>query len=424
MQLKSILAATLLAALPVAGNAAVFTAAVSGAPGASVTLNVTFTGDGATAEAQADLDFSNANITITNPVIQNGATNCLVVSPTRLRIIAPSGGSNPLPNGPTTYCSFSVAIAAMAPEVLIPFTLSARECFNTMGGDVSASCTLAAGAGVTVANQPIPRTLSYNPAVGSTITFAAGATPGTSAPSQNIAVTAAGTSGSATLTGCAITGTGAASFSVAPTSLTFNTSISQNLVVGCTYPVANAAATLTCTETDGDTVAPGAARAFQLACPAPTVNPTITANPASGSTITVSGGLAATQGLSLIDLSATGGSGAGTTAISCTSTGNVQISASPATPSGQGPVVQNVTTGQPTDIRVGVQLTANAQSPAGTITCTVAGQANLTYTVNSPAGVTTVPPTFIPSSSTWSALALLSLLGVFGLLAVAFRRQA
>jgi len=428
MNTKKLLALAVLGFLPFAAHAGSFSAAATGAPGASVTLTVAFTGDGSSTEAQTDFQFSNTNVTISAPVIAATGAICQIISPTRIRTISPSGpnaGNDPIPTGPTSICTFTAAIGGAAPEGLIPFTAQAGTslCFD-VGANPVMPCTVAANSGVTVANQPIPRTLSYNPAVGSTITFAAGATPGTSAPSQNIAVTAAGTSGSATLTGCAITGTGAASFSVAPTSLTFNTSISQNLVVGCTYPVANAAATLTCTETDGDTVAPGAARAFQLACPAPTVNPTITANPASGSTITVSGGLAATQGLSLIDLSATGGSGAGTTAISCTSTGNVQISASPATPSGQGPVVQNVTTGQPTDIRVGVQLTANAQSPAGTITCTVAGQANLTYTVNSPAGVTTVPPTFIPSSSTWSALALLSLLGVFGLLAVAFRRQA
>ncbi len=421
MQAKKILAAALFASMPFAATAGVYTAAVSGAPGSTVTLNVSFAGDGATQETDASFNFSNTNITITNPV-PSASAQCFVVSPTRIRVVPPSGGGTPLTSTATNYCSFSVAIAGAAPEGLIPFTVFAIECLNGAAGNEA--CTLAPMSGVTVANQPVPRTLSYNPAVGSTVTFAAGVTPGTAAPSQNIAVTAAGTSGSATLTGCAITGAGAASFNVAPTSLTFAASGSQNLVVGCNYPTVNAAATLTCTETDGDTVAPGAPRAFQLSCPAPNVNPTVTSNPASGSTITVSAGLAGSQGVGLIDLSATGGSGAGSTAVSCTSTGTVQISASPATPSGQGPVAQNVTTGQPTDIRVGVTLTANAQSPAGTVTCTRAGSTPLVFTINAPAGTTSVPPTSIPSSSTWSMLALLSLLGVFGLLAVAFRRQA
>ncbi|MGQ0800467.1 MAG: hypothetical protein ACT4NL_10190 [Pseudomarimonas sp.] len=284
-------------------------------------------------------------------------------------------------------------------------------------------CTVAANSGVTVANQPVPRTLSYNPTAGTTITFAAGVTPGTAAPTQNIAVTATGTAGNASLTGCAITGTGASSFNVNAAGVTFTgTSGSQNLAVGCTYPTVNASATLTCTEIDGDTVSPGQPRAWPLSCPAPNVNPTVTSP--TPTAITVGGGLVGTQSGGTIDLSAAGGSGAGSTQVSCTSTGTVQIAASPATPSGTGPVVQNVTTGQPTDIRFGVLLTANAQAPAGTVVCTVAGQPTLTFTIGAPAGTTSIPPTFIPSSSTWSTLALLSLLGVFGLLAVAFRRQA
>jgi len=276
--------------------------------------------------------------------------------------------------------------------------------------------------GVNVQNTPVPRTLAFNPAPGSTITFAAGMTPGAQAPTQNIVVTATGTSGTPTVTGCAITGTGAASFSVAPTNLSFPSSNTQNLVVGCTYPAASATATLTCSETDADSA--GVARAFTLSCPAPSVNPTITSAPASGSTIALAGGIAGTQSISTIDFSATGGSGAGSTAISCSSTGNVQIANAPATPSGQGPIIQTVTgTNQPIDLRVGVTLTTLAQSPAGMVTCT-AGGATFTYTVNAPAGTTVVPPTFIPSSSTWSTLALLSLMGVFGLLAVGFRRQS
>lgn len=420
MQNKKLLAAALVAMMPFAASAGVYTAQVSGAPGATVTLNVSFTGDGATAETQTDLTFSNANITISNPQILNGATNCLVINPTTLRIIPPSGGSNPLPAGPTNYCSFSVAIAPAAPEALIPFTAVGIECTNAMAG--SEPCTLAAGSGVNVVNTPVPRTLSYNPTAGSNIAFAAGATPGTPAPAQQIAVTAAGTTGTATLSGCAISGAGASSFSVTPSSLSFPSSNTQNLNLGCTYPTSNATATLTCTETNAG--GSPTARAWNLSCPAPSVNPTITSVPASGTPLTVSGGIAGTQGLALIDLSATGGSGAGSTAISCTSTGTVQVANAPGTPSGPGPAAQTVTgTNQPLDIRVGVQLGATAQSPAGTVTCTVAGQANLVFDVNAPAGTTVVPPQFIPSSSTWSTIALLSLLGVFGLLAVGFRRQ-
>ena len=421
MQNKKLLAALTLALAPLCASAGVYTAAVTGAPGSTVTLNVSFTGDTFTSETQTDLDFSNANITISNPQLLNGATNCLVVSPTKLRIIPPSGGAAALPAGPTNHCSFSVAIGAAAPTGLIPFTASGIECTDTMAG--ARPCTLAAGAGVDVQNTPVPRNLTFNPAPGSTITFPAGLTVGSAATPINIAVTAAGTTGTATVSACAITGAGAASFSVAPTSLTFNASNTQNLAVGCTYGTTTAAATLTCTETDGDTPG-GAARAFSLSCPAINANPTIASSPASGSTITLSAGLVGTQSVSTVDLSATGGSGTGATAISCTSTGSVFIANSPATPAGTT-AMQTVTgPAQPADLRIGVSLTAVAQAPAGTVTCTVAGQAPITFTVNAPAGSTVVPPTFIPSSSNWSTLALLSLLSVFGLLAVGFRRQS
>jgi hypothetical protein len=349
------------------------------------------------------------------------------------RLIVLAGNLNTDLTGGTA-CTFNLVIGGgVAIGAVLPVTVFGTPgCTVTSGGGTCTTTVTDRDAGTagtqahvaTVTNAPIARTLSYNPAANSTVTFAAGATPGSQAPAQTITVTANGNTGTATLSGCAISGAGASSFSVSPTSLTFNDGNPGPgaLNLGCTYPTSNASATLTCSETDADSTA--AQRTFTLSCPAPTVNPTINAAPASGSTINVSGGIAGTQGIGLVDFSATGGSGAGSTAISCSSTGNVQIANAPATPSGQGPVNQTVTgTNQPVDLRIGVQLTTNAQSPAGTVTCT-AGAATFTYNVNAPAGTTVVPPTFIPSSSTWSTIALLSLLGVFGLLAVGFRRQS
>ncbi|HUP25985.1 MAG TPA: hypothetical protein VNB06_23995, partial [Thermoanaerobaculia bacterium] len=224
---------------------------------------------------------------------------------------------------------------------------------------------------VTVSAPPTNRTLSYNPTTGTTIAFAAGVTAGTAAPNQTIVVTATGDTGTATLTGCATTGP-AGVFSVAPTDLTFGDADPnpQNLTVGCTYPTTNATGTLTCSQTNAGGTATNVS--WPLSCPAPNANPTIASNPASGSTFSVGGASVGSQGTATIDLSATGGSGAGTTTISCTSTGNVLIAAAPGTPAGQGPVAQTVTgANQPTDLSVGVVLTTAAQTPAGTITCTV-----------------------------------------------------
>ncbi|MFA7442579.1 MAG: hypothetical protein WCZ65_04340 [Lysobacteraceae bacterium] len=361
--------------------------------------------------------------------ILGGLGNCIYDSGSNRIVLTAININTDL--SPGTACSFDLVIDGSVP---VPTAL-AIEIFGTPGCNTTTpgSCTTtvvdvdASTAGVqahvsTTSNAPAPYVLNYAPPAGSTVTFTAGAAPGTAAPDEMIAVTASGNTGTASLTGCAISGAGASAFSVSPTSLTFNAAVTQNLTVGCSYPTSNATATLSCTETDGDTAAPGAARTWNLNCPAPAVAPTVTSPTASP--LSVSAGIVGAQGTALIDLSATGGSGTGSTAVSCTSTGTVLIAAAPAAPAGQGPVTFNVVgTAQPSDIRVGVPLTAAAQPNAGTVTCTVAGQPDIVIAVSAPAGTTVVPPQFIPSSSTWSAIALLSLLGVFGLLAVGFRRQ-
>jgi hypothetical protein len=291
---------------------------------------------------------------------------------------------------------------------------------NTTLRDDSPAMPVAIDGTITVSDIPVPRTLSYDPVTGSLITFAAGAAPGTPAPGQTITVTAAGNEGTATLTACSAP----APFNVSPTSLSFADATPGpfNLTVGCSYPTSNATGTLTCTQTNAGAAATQVS--WNLSCPAPNVGPTISAVPASGSNVAVSAGSVGTQGQATIDLQAAGGSGGGSTDISCTSTGNVLIAAAPGTPAGQGPVAQTVTgTAQPTDLRVGVVLTAASQPAAGTITCTVSGQADLTWTVSAPAGSTFTPPEVIPSASTWSKIALFGLLGIFGLMAVGFRRQ-
>ncbi|GIX35223.1 MAG: hypothetical protein KatS3mg126_1002 [Lysobacteraceae bacterium] len=272
----------------------------------------------------------------------------------------------------------------------------------------------------TVTTAPVPLTLSYNPTAGTTITFAAGTTPGTAAPNQTIQVTATGTTGSASLNNCAISGAGASAFSVSPTSLSFSAAGSQNLTVGCTYPTSNASATLTCSETDADST--NVSRSWPLSCPAPNVNPTLASNPASGATVSVGGVSAGQQATTIIDLSATGGSGSGSASIACSSTGSVQISFG-GTPSGTTASQTVNGTAQPTDLVVGVVLTPGAQNPAGTVTCEVtdgAGSRTFNYTVNALPGV--VPPSVIPASSLWSQLALIGLfLGLGGLILVGRR---
>ena len=264
------------------------------------------------------------------------------------------------------------------------------------------------------------RTLAFNPTFGTTISFGPGAVGST--PSQNIVVTASGNVGTATVTGCAISGSGASSFSVSPTSLTFSgaTANPQNLAVGCTIPASSASATLTCTQTDqGGTATP---RTWPLTCAAVNANPVIAESPATGSTLSVGGAQAGSQATTSVTLTATGGSGAGTASVACTSTGGVQI-AFGATPTSQA-ANQTVTGANPAqNLVVGATLTPVPQTGVGTVTCDVTdnnGTRQITYSVDALAGV--VPPEIIPASSLWSQLALIALfLGLGGLVLVVRR---
>jgi hypothetical protein len=398
------------------------TAPVAGGGTTPTPIAITFAGDGTTVAFQVDLFYDTAVLDATVAGANGGSctdNNGLG----RVRVLRTDPDNQPLPNGPTTYCNVTFTVAAQPDGTVLALDLTAGL-FSNAAGNPSPGPHILNDGTITVQSTPVPLTLAYSPAAGSTITFGAG-NVGAAATAQTITATATGNSGTASLTACAITGTGASAFSVAPTSLNFAAAGSQNLSVGCTYQAGAATATLTCTETDADSA--GVARAWPLSCPAGTVvpvNPTISSVPASGSTINVSSASVGTLGTFTLDLVATGGAGAGSRAISCSSTGNVRIAAAPGTPTTTGPITQTVTgAAQPSDLRIGVTLTSAAQPAAGTVTCTVSGQADLVYTVTAPAGSTFTPPEVIPSASTWSKLALFGLLGLFGVLAVGFRRS-
>lgn len=400
----------------------------TGQPGNTVSIPVTFTqGAGNAAGYQTRFTYNTAAFGV--PTVQAGATATCSVNDAlgEISVIRFTFPAAVLAN--ETACTINFPIEAAAPLATYPLNHAAGQprYSNTVGAEFDAT---GVNGQIVVSAAAVPLTLSYAPVAGSTITFAAGANVGAAAPNQTIAVTATGTSGTATLTGCAITGAGAAAFSVNPTSLNFAAAGTQNLTVGCTHQAAAATATLACTETDGDTAAPGASRSWSLSCPAgnvPNVNPTITSNPAAGGALTVTGGLVGNQGTGTIDFTAAGGSGSGSTTINCTSTGTVVIALSPATPAGT--TANQTVTGSnaAVDVRVGVLLTSAAQTPAGTVSCNITpfGGATTTsvFTINAPAGSVFTPPEVIPSASTWSKIALFGLLGLFGMLAVGFRRQ-
>jgi hypothetical protein len=422
---KKLLAAALVTLCPVAAFAGTYNAHVAGAPDSTVTMSVTFAGDGATQETEFQATYDNSLVQIHTPVASIPGADLCFADPGAgtIRVVPRSGGGVPLPATPTVYCSFSVDIDAAAPDgTNYPLTVTLIECLDGLAADQP--CSVSSPSGVTIQTAPPDVTLTYDPAPGSAINFGGGPIGGTA--NQSITINAGGTVGSGEVTSCSLSGAGAGSFSLAGNAFPISVAAgaSGSIALACTRGAAAATATLTCVENDSDST--DVDRTWTLNCPVgdpDPVAPTITANPASGTSFSVGGASVGSMGLFTIDLIASGGVGTGQTDISCTSTGTVQIAFAPTTPAGAGPINQSVIgAAQPADLRVGVVLTNASQSPAGTITCTVSGQAPLTWTVNAPAGTTFTPPTVIPSASTWSKIALFGLLGLFGVLA--FRRYS
>ncbi len=374
-----------------------YRALVSAVTGETVRLDVQFAGDGETVETEVTLSFATAFISMSEPVAQPGAI-CHIVSPTRFRAIPVSGGNLPLSPTFTTYCSVNVTVAENAPIGLIPFTPLDLECYNAQAQ--RRGCSLRSPSGVRVTGPPGPRTLRYTPSLGSTISFAQGVIAGTQAPPKTIEVGVNGSSGVASLSACSVSGPGAEHFSLTPTALTFENSESQELVLGCTYPADTGTAVLTCIEFDGDTPFPGTPRTFPLNCPVPSppasINPTVSTSPISGATINTYAPTVGSLGIGYIGLIANGGSGVGSTLVSCSASGAVEIAAFPLRPSGPGPIQFVMTASDDFQaLTVGSVLTSGTSpvEAAGTVTCQIANQTDVAFIVNSPR---LIPPDISP----------------------------
>lgn len=321
---------------------------------------------------------------------------------------------------PTVTCS-GFGIAAGVQTIQIPVDIGATEvpapgspvtiAGRYLDSDANPVPVTVSNGSIVISNAPpTPLTLSYAPVPGP-ITLPSGNAGDT--VSSNIVATAAGNSGSASLSCSA-----AAGFTVTP-SLTFNSAGNQNIAVGCTLGAAQASGNIVCTEIDGNTAAPGEARTWTATCPqggVVPVNPTITTVTATGAFAMPSGALGQTVSR-LIDFSASGGAGSGSATINCTATAPVTVT----------PATQTVTgSAQPTDVAVRLQLTNAAQGPFDVV-CTVTSGSTVrtdTFNVTAAAGTALPPPTVVPASSTWSQLLLIALMAGLGLAFVGFRRQS
>lgn len=317
---KSLTAA--LGLLALAGSEAAFAGAWtigngSGNAGTQVTVPVNFAGDGVTITAQLTVNVA-APLSVVSATGQNG--QACSASGNTVTVVLFSLGA--LPGAATNYCNITLAIApgTMPSPPTLPVNGSGQLCIVS-GGGAAPTCTVANGAiTVTGGVMNVPPTINYAPPTGTQITYSAG---GTASP---IVATPSGGSGSGaaattTVGPCTITGGGAA-FPTQPSgTLSFvgSTTTPQNITLpNCVPQVAVTNVTLSCPESAGG--GNPVARTWPLQCPAAApagTPPTLTYNPASGSTTNVNAGNSLTINVGCPnDGAACGGSGSGLAATS------------------------------------------------------------------------------------------------------------
>ncbi len=297
-----------------AAHAAGFTAGTaSGNAGTSVSIPVTFTGDGATIAAQAQINVA-APLTITG-ITNNGSGYCALNSGTNVGIVMFAFA--PLANQPV--CDLTIAIAGGAAAGNYPVDISGQLC-SVSGGGAAPTCTATDGT-VTVTGGGgggTAPTVTYTPNPGTTINFPAGAAGNAT---SSITVTSAGGTAPGTVTVNNCTATAGFTVTNAPINLTGTAGgaqINSSINLQCTRGGAVQNGTLTCTETP----TPGAAvnRQWPLVCPQATVAntpPTITYTPAAGSNINIPSNSATTIQVGCpTDPNACNGSGSGLDATS------------------------------------------------------------------------------------------------------------
>jgi len=375
-----------------------------------------------TGNVQARITYDQTRLT---PTLTAGDPVCSNPAPGLILVVTQNNTVNPLPAG--SLCSISFASVAAAPlgvtNLDLQFDAGAGDgCFeNTMGNPTT--CTLN-DATVEIISAPPDVTLSFTPAPGATVTFPGGTALTTS--NTSIAVAAGGTVGSGTVTGCTITGAGAAAFGTPPADITVAAGASGSLPLSCTLPNSGGAATatLTCTETDSNTPAPGAARTWPLSCPQGTPVPgpgfgaTPAPNPAPAAPI-LCNGQAGDSVQRQITITNNGNAGAGSALdFTCTGGGIVSIVS--------GGTATGLAVGASQTVTVACAVPGDGVTSTGTVSCT-SNAPGAPFVFNYSSTGSTFPPpvprpAVVPASSTWSQIALIALLAGLGLAFVGFRR--
>lgn len=357
-------------------------------------------------------------------VVATGNESCVINTAGTVVVLSQNNGSGLLANGALCTIAFSSIAAAPLGITNLDLQVDAglgEGCIDA--GAAPATCTFE-DATVEIITAPPDVTLSYAPAAGSTITFPGGTALTTS--NSSITVTGGGTVGSGTVTSCGITGAGAGAFGAPPADITVAAGATGSLPLSCTLPNSGGAAvaTLTCTETDSDTPAPGAARSWTLNCPqgTPVPGPGYSSAPPAGTTLNCDGAPgSATQTAFTVTNNGNPGAGSELT-FSCTAAGAGFSIISGGTTTAPGLAV-----GANQVVTVGCTAAAEgAPANTGTVTCTTNAGTTATYPLSA-VGVTVPPPVpraaIVPAGSTWSYAALIALLAGFGIALVGFRRN-
>lgn len=331
--------------------------------------------------------------------------------------------SNPAPG--TILCFANPTVGLQLPATIaitIPFDVGATPGLqpltignvNAANSDLTpATLTVTSGSVDIIAGPPPDVIVTFTPASGGTVTFPGGMPA--AVVTQSIAIGNTGTIGSGTVSGCVLGGADAGAFAITggnPSTVPPATSLDLSATLGA----AALNATLTCNVTDSTGTSTAT---WTLTAPAGTVlaAPTLAANPASGTAITLPNSYG-TPVSSNIVITPTGGDAGGPDAsVACTATAGFTVTAATLTFTPPGGAAQNAVVG----------CTPGAAAVSGTVSCggtDQAGVINWTWPVTCPAAQTAPPPpTFVPASSLWSKLALFGVFAALGMLILGLRRN-
>lgn len=372
--------------------------------GGTVTLEVVYESDGATAATQTDIVIDTLLVSLDSVDTVTSSALCSLIGTNILRSQENLPTNAVIPTG--TKCTYHLTAVAGADGDTMPLAFSNELFVDSDGTDTSADNASEDGLLTWIAEGPPSLTYDTSPVAlpagpyGSTQTgtIPANFTPSTGDYSVDFSCVAP------------------AGFTVAPTSGSYDNTdtAADDLTVSATLTDVAQSGDVVCTVTPEG----GSATTFTIPVSAPAgaeTAPVLDPTPADGGTVTVGGGAPGSNGTGTLVVTPDGGAGTDVAEVSCTADAPVSISpASLSFPVGSSP--QNFT--------VTVPLTDAAQSFPGAVTCSGEdgnGPFEWVFDVSAPAGV--AAPTFIPATSLWSKFALIGVFAALGLLMVGLRRN-